>query len=261
MKRKYLLLVLLVALALFLVVIPQPRSPTLTLIDSALTDSALIDSTLVDSALKETIEVSSLQISDYTFLSKEQNEVFFTKEGDYKQVYFHQRPLRSIELSPTQKQAAFLYHPDETSYENASLVIFDTQTGTFEEVYHTFNSFWDVTSDLHWLGNNYIIFLRHCGTACQGITLLDIRSGKTENGVLTYPSFPDQPAKTHFKDWFGEEFVMNGLVENVSSETKDDLNYLIFKLKDYEGDFLGEHKFQFVETETAKILQPNAIGK
>lgn len=230
MRRKYLFLVLLLISALFLVAILQPRSPTIP---------------LTGSVLKETIEVSSLQISDYAFLLKERNEVFFTKEGDYKQVYFHQGPLRSIELSPTQKQTAFLYHPDETSYENASLVIFDTQTRTFEEVYYTSQSFRDVTSDLHWLGDNYIFFRRYCGTACQGVTLLDLNTGKTKNAVLSYPSFPNQPTKTHFKDWYGQEFVMNGLVSNISSEAENNLYYLIFTLEDYHGNFLAEEKFLY----------------
>jgi len=103
--------------------------------------------------------------------------------------------------------------------------------------------------DVHWLGNYHLFFSSHCGTACQGITLLDIRSGKTKNGVLTYPSFPNQPAKTHFKDWFGREFVINGLVKDVSSTTEGNLHYLIFMLEDNAGNFLGEKKFQFVEAE------------
>ncbi len=194
--------------------------------------------------LQNNIDITKLSINDYDFLSKyKQNKVVLIKDAYQKQLLYNQKPVSSAELSPSQQQVAFSYFIEPGgSADKIALMIFDLHNGKFKQVYQTNFGSWDITSDLHWLGDKYIFFLRHCGTACQGITLLDIKSGKTKNAVLTYPSFPDQQARTYFKDWHGQEFVMDGFVRSINSEMSARSYYLIFTMEDHQGNFLGKKR-------------------
>jgi len=232
MMRNYLFLVLLCLVALIFVAIVKIY--------------LFAASSPVGLTLENTIDISGLRITDYNFLSKgEKNEIFLIRDGYEKRLFSNQSPITSIGLSSSQKQAAFFYLlTPKTSTDNIALTIFNLRNNMFKEVYRTSHASWDIRSDLHWLGDNYVFFLRYCGTACQGITLLDLNTGKTKNAVLSYPSFPNQPVKTHFKDWYGQEFVMNGLVSNISSEQA----YLIFQLENPD-ELSHEQRFLFTKTQ------------
>ncbi|PJE63120.1 hypothetical protein COU88_01245 [Candidatus Roizmanbacteria bacterium CG10_big_fil_rev_8_21_14_0_10_39_6] len=200
----------------------------------------------VEATSENSVDVVDINVSDYKFVSEGgQNKVLFTKKNIEKQVFYDEKPLTSIALSPSQSKVGFFYRPNVKITEEASLIIFDMQERTLQEVYRTTFASWDVTGKIHWLSDDYIFFLRHCGTACQGITLLSLESGKTIHAVLSYPSFSSQSKKTHFKDWFGKKFIMIGLVEDIKSTTENNLNYLVFAMKDYEGNSLGQKRFLF----------------
>ena len=124
----------------------------------------------------------------------------------------------------------------------------------------TSNASWDVKSRLHWLGNNNVFFLRYCGTSCQGVALLSLESNQTIYATLSYTSFPDQPEKTHFRDWFGQEFNFDGLVSNLSSETEDNSHYLVFMLEDYDGNSLGEKRLLFVDNSLKLVFESRNTG-
>lgn len=98
----------------------------------------------------------------------------------------------------------------------------------------------------HWLGNSYVYLTIHCGTACRGIQLVGIGGKKSELAVLSY-IYDDEVGRseTHFKDWFGSKFVFGGLVGEIKSEMVDDRAYLIFKMKDDQGNFLYDKRFLF----------------
>lgn len=207
----------------------------------------------VEENLGGRIDILRLCKADYARAFKGRyNEVLLMKDGTQKQVYYGGKPLRSMALSPSRKQVAFYYFPSDQSAEELSLILFDIENGTTRQLYYTRDAFWDVTGDLYWLGNKHLFFLRHCGTSCQGITLLDLNTGETSNAVLTYPSFPNQPEKTRFKDWFGHEFDFDGLVRTVYSETEGENDYLIFALEDYNGTILGEERLLFTMPTTTK---------
>lgn len=192
------------------------------------------------------IDINELTKEDYKQVFEgDYNDVHVRKGNSSKQVYYHDKPLISFKLSPTKKQAFFSYHPDDVSNEDLSLVLINLDSGQQKEIFHTTFSSWDVRSDVHWLGNNHLFFLRHCGTACQGITLLNIETGETINALLSYPSFPDQLETTFFQDWFGAEYEMDGLVVDVNSKTNDNIHYLIFSLEDYEKNNMGQKRFLF----------------
>lgn len=195
------------------------------------------------------IEVENLSLEDYDLLSKNQkNEISFTQNSIQTQVIYNQRPLLSIELSPSQKLIGFSYYPNKNTSEDISLVVFNRQQKTYQEVYSSNFSSWDVTSGLHWLDDNHIFFMRHCGTGCQGITLLNLESGKTSTARLYYPSFPDKKPETHFVDWFGQKFDFDGLVSNISSKTVNNHNYLVFTLQDDQEKVIGEKILLFIKS-------------
>jgi len=193
------------------------------------------------------IDVLKLNQVDYQYISRgEYNTVFLANNQGKKQVYYNDRPLKSLALSPSETQVAFLYPPASQSLDELALVLLEGKNGTTRQIYHTKFASWDVTSDLHWLGENYLFFLRHCGTSCQGITLLDVGTGETRNATLSYSSFTDQPAFTHFKDWLGQEYRMDGFLREVTSQTINSDPHLVFVLEDVAGKYLGSKSIPFI---------------
>ncbi len=104
------------------------------------------------------------------------------------------------------------------------------------------------TGDPHWLGNNYVFFTTYCGTACKGLYLVDTRDKETWLAVWGYLFSEEEDIwETHFTDWFDQKFSFDGLVDELKSETFGDEVYLIFKMKDDEGNFLYNKRFLFTE--------------
>jgi len=125
------------------------------------------------------INVTNLSKNDYDHIvENNDNYVYVIKDSFQKQLMFDNKPVRSIELSPNGKQIAFFYEPDNKSRDVLSLMITQLENNISEEKYHTSFASWDATSNLHWLDNNYVFFTRHCGTACKGITLLNLVTKK-----------------------------------------------------------------------------------
>lgn len=111
------------------------------------------------------------------------------------------------------------------------------------------------TGDPHWLGNNYVFFTTYCGTACRGLYLVDTRNKETWLAVLDHTfSYKKDVYDTHFKDWFGQEFVSEGLIDEIKSEMVDDKAYLIFKMKNNQGDFTYEKRFLFTGGELKEVV-------
>lgn len=98
----------------------------------------------------------------------------------------------------------------------------------------------------HWLGNDFIYFTAGCGTACQGLYLVNTRDKESDLAVLSY-IFPDEINVwyTHFRDWFNQEFKFEGLVDEIKSEMISGATYLVFRMKNDQGDFLYEKRFLF----------------
>lgn len=201
------------------------------------------------------IDIRKLSEFDYGYISTEGYEDVFVHTNDsLKQVYFDDKQLQSLELSPSQKKVAFYYFSDEPEGQELSLILLDLNSGNISEIFHTAFPSWDVRSHLHWLGDNNLFFIRHCGTACLGITLLNIETGETRNALLSYPSFPDQPKTTFFRDWFGREYRMDGLVQEVTSQTIDNNHYLVFILDGVGERKLVEKRIPFTDSEMSTLL-------
>lgn len=111
------------------------------------------------------------------------------------------------------------------------------------------------TGDPHWLGNDYIFFATHCGTSCQGLYLVDVRNKESQLAVISYYFQDDGPWMTHFKDWFGEEFIFKGLVDKITSLAAGDESYLIFKMEDVNKNPLGEERLLFTGDSLKDVIE------
>lgn len=101
-------------------------------------------------------------------------------------------------------------------------------------------------NDPHWLGNKHIFFTTYCGTACKGVYLVDTNNKESNLAVWGY-IFSEEKSnwETHFKDWFRQEFVFDGLVDKIESEITNNNIYLIFKMEDDQSNSVGEKRFLF----------------
>lgn len=163
-----------------------------------------------------------------------------------------QREIEYQEISPDGSNLILLYkmpfHPGMyghySDYLSGQLLIAVKEIASGRERYILVTE--HRSGDPHWLDNNYVYFTVYCGTACRGIQLAGIGGRKSELAVLSY--IYDNEAEryeTHFKDWFDNKFVFEGLIDEVKSEMIDDKAYLIFRMKDGQGNFLYEKRFLF----------------
>ncbi|MBU0578917.1 hypothetical protein KKE34_05465 [Patescibacteria group bacterium] len=201
------------------------------------------------------VDIGKLTLEDYKHISEESGVVFVSKKDSQKQIYFDDKQLQSLEMSPSQKQVAFSYNPNETEElkENElSLMLLDLDSKKVKEIFHTTFPSWDVAGNPDWLGNNHLVFVRHCGTSCQGLTLLNIQTGELKNATLSYmSSFSDRPVFTHFEDWFNTHFELDGFVKQIFTEFVGGKYYLVFDMQTDIGEEINKKKFLFLENNLA----------
>jgi len=199
------------------------------------------------------IDIQKIAQPDFKNITKGRHGgIFVLKNNSQKQVYFADKQIQIFALSPSLQQIVFSYDPnenDELRENELTLMILDLTSQKTKKIFHSTNPFWDVRSDLHWLGDSTIIFLRNCGTSCQGITLLNVQTGKTINATLSYMTLSDRPAYTHFEDWFGNHHEVNNFVENIDTETVKGKSYLLFNMRTDEGEKDRQEKFVFTESD------------
>lgn len=171
-------------------------------------------------------------------------------------------PLRKAdyeEFSPDQKQKITRYQVkydenlfgDYHGYLDSMVFISLTNVDEGREKYIFVGE--EKTGDPHWLNNEYIFFTSYCGTSCQGLYLVDVGNKESELAVISYVFNGDGPWITHFRDWFGGEFVFKGLVGDIASLTVGDKSYLIFEMKDENKNPLGEERLLFMGKSLKKL--------
>jgi len=197
---------------------------------------------------KNLIDINKLTPADYEHIIEKLNVVFVLTSDSQKQVYFNDEEIHSLTLSPSKEQVAFTYYPDELGDQGLSLILLDLGDKKTKEIFSTKFPSWDITSGIQWLGEDHLIFLRHCGTSCQGMSLLNIRTGKVKNATISYQSFPDQAPFTHFEDWVGRTYRMEGFANYIKSKQVDNKSYLVFALEDAVGKKLSEEAIEFLPT-------------
>jgi len=183
-----------------------------------------------------------------SYLENRKEEVLGLEESDFQRNLVHQ------ELSPNGDKFILMYeipdHPglnsDYYNYLSGRYAITVKETDSGRERFVFVGDY--KSGSPHWLGNDFVYFTAGCGTACQGLYLVNTGNKETWLAVLSY-IFSDERGvnDTHFKDWFGSEFVFEGLVDEIKSEMIDSKAYLIFKMKDDQGNFLYNKRFLFKE--------------
>jgi len=147
------------------------------------------------------------------------------------------------EISPSGDRVLALYEVPDNPVDQEFIIIKNKVSKTENYIY-----FLDVYKDgiPKWLGNDFIYFTTYCGTSCQGLDLVNVNSKQIYNGVLSYMVLDEKRGPyTIFKDWFGREFTLDGLINDITSETSIKKTYLIFKMEDEKGISLGAKRFLF----------------
>jgi len=164
------------------------------------------------------------------------------------------KEIEHEEFSPDRSKKVILYkmvfdsdfyrgYYNDYFYNNIIVAVADIEN---QREYYVFTGE-ERTGDPHWLGNNHVFFTTHCGTACKGVYLVDTRDKETQLAVWDYLFSEEKGSwETHFTDWFDQDFSFDGLVDELSSETFGDEVYLIFKMKDDQGNFLYNKRFLFM---------------
>lgn len=193
--------------------------------------------------------------------------IFYLPELRIKMVVQGNSAVAVIEKSASQKKAGYQeLSPDKSKQVIFYLVDYSPQfyNDYYEDYYpnqniiavkdmHTVSEDYIFTGNRiglpHWLGNENIFFTAYCGTACQGLYLVNTSRKETRTAVLGYMYLNQQKSVyTDFKDWYGREFKFDGLADDISAETVGKKTWLIFSMKDKAGNTLGNKKFLFTGT-------------
>ena len=137
-----------------------------------------------------------------------------------------------------------------TYLDNKIIVAVTNNIGDSEREYYTFIGE-ARTGYPHWLGNNYVFFTSYCGTSCQGLMLLDIRSGQRWSAVLSFLINEDGSRGTHFRDWFDKSFEFLGFAKKIHGEMKNNKPYLVFDMENEKAVEIGQKRFLF----TGNVLE------
>jgi len=109
----------------------------------------------------------------------------------------------------------------------------------------------DRAGEPKWLGNDYIFYTDYCGTGCQAFILRDVSSGELHFGYLGYFFRDNGTAYTLVQDWSGKLSRLEGLSQDIVSETANGKTFLVFGITDGQGKQLGEKKLLFHEDSLA----------
>lgn len=193
------------------------------------------------------VDIRTLNNNEFkNIFEGDNNELYIMTGNSDQKIFFEEKPLQAIIPSPSGRQTAIAYTFDSPAGEGLAVSLLGHNRKA-REIFSTEFPSWDITSDIQWLGENYLLFLRHCGTGCQGLSLLDIHTGEVKNATLSYQSFSDQPLFTHFEDWFGSQFRWEGSLKQIKTGSKGSNNYLVFVLQDESGENVREEKVPFLD--------------
>lgn len=98
----------------------------------------------------------------------------------------------------------------------------------------------------HWLGNEYIFFTSGCGTGCQGLYLVNIRSKESRLALLETDPLSASSFETLFYDWFDRRFRFPGWIKNIRAAFIEGKAYLIFQMWNNDQP-IGEKRFLFTD--------------
>ena len=184
------------------------------------------------------------------------------KEANENELHLYKKVIEYQEGSPDGKNIVTLYklpynpsvHIDyyQDYFQNQKIIVVRDLNSQKEYVVFTGE---ERTNDPHWLGNKHIFFTTYCGTACKGVYLVNTNNKESDFAVWAYIFTKEKNSwETHFKDWFGKKFIIEGLVDSLESEILDGQPYIVFKMKDDKGSSLGEKRFLFTGERLMEIF-------
>lgn len=168
--------------------------------------------------------------------------------------------VRSQTPSPARSQTAIVKEVHEGDVTSAVIMVRDHATSNERVVFTAPDAFRDIATEPHWLGEHYLLFTRYCGTACQGLVLLDTVTGETKSGILSFSNSDDSKngAHTYLRDWLNRTFIMEGLLDEFYTDV--DTNgtvWLILSTQDEDSTAATLYRYIFDErTTTLTKVEP-----
>jgi len=82
------------------------------------------------------------------------------------------------------------------------------------------------------LGSEHIFYSTYCGSSCLGFTVINLSTGKTQRGSLSFMADDNGNAYTLFEDWSGEVHRFDGEFVSVRGREHSEKHILDFTIKD-----------------------------
>lgn len=185
--------------------------------------------------------------------SKEKQE----KEQESQKILTRKESLH-LERSPLGTRNLVVYQlNDKALFENHIMIAMQDANSQKEEPLFVGE---ERTGMPKWLGNDHIFFTSYCGTACQGIYLINVLNKEVKLATLSFKFSDTNDWETHFSDWFDKKFQFPGLLGEISTESRSNDNfYLVFSKKDQLDNKLSKKRFLF--TGQALVEQLNDKGQ
>ncbi len=101
------------------------------------------------------------------------------------------------------------------------------------------------TGRVKWLGDDHAFYTDYCGTGCQQLVLINVSNSGKAYGMLSYMLRENGQEYTVFDDWFGKQFMFDGIPDDIYSRTVGDKTWLVFKMVNEDGTYLGEKRLLF----------------
>jgi|GEM_PF-6114146 len=191
----------------------------------------------------------------YLYEERKANEIsYFVDEPGQKNQETLDRENTYEELSPNGDRKVVRYKlnyqlglfsgSDTTYFDNNIVLALIENVGDMEREQFLFVGE-ERTGDPHWLGNKYIFFEAHCGTSCQGLTLLDTQNRQVWKGMLGYYAGKSERPRTNFSGWFDQDFEFEGFVNQIQADIVDNKPYLIFDMRNDQEVESGQKRFLF----------------
>lgn len=196
------------------------------------------------------------------FCEEDQSKIAETVEDLSKQSDQIKRKETYQELSPDKSKKISRYEisNDPSLFDSSYVTYLDNNiiiavTNKFEEISREYYLFIGEyrTGEPHWLGNSYVFFTSHCGSSCQGLSLLDVRTGQRWFAVLSSLTFYRDKPTTNFHDWFEQDFDFIGTIKKIRGVFENNRPYLIFDMENDKGVESGEQRLLF--TGSSLILE------
>lgn len=107
-------------------------------------------------------------------LLEEERKWFFIDNGIKQPLFYNNREVSFIGLSPSHNKLGFFFYPENNSLGEIILAVLDIDQKIIKKIYH--GDTW--TSNWEWKGDDALIVKRSCGTGCMNAVVINISTGE-----------------------------------------------------------------------------------